>query len=113
MELVDVQVDVKTEETLILDLAVLSDHEDVLLCDEMVYAVGDLLGRLLDTAETNALSILPQNLLNHLVDNFSLGCRVLSISLKLLDSSDNEHRQALELIEGDLDLLFGLLSCGL
>ena len=79
----------------------------------MVDTVGDLLGCILDTVKTNALSIILQNLLNHLVDDLSLGCRVLSISLELLDSANNEHRQALELIEGDLDLLFGLLSCGL
>ena len=112
-ELVEIQVDVETEETLILDLAVLSDHKNVLLRDEMVYTVGDLLGRLLDTVKTNALNIIFQNLLNHIVDDVSLGCRVLSISLELLDSANNEHRQALELVEGDLDLLFGLLSCSL
>ena len=112
-ELVEVQVDVETEETLILDLAVLSDHKNVLLRDEMVYTVGDLLGRLLDTVKTNALNIILQNLLNHIVDDFSLGCRVLSITLELLDSANDEHRQALEFIKCYLDLLFGLLSCGL
>ena len=91
----------------------MSDHKNVLLRDEMVDTVGDLLGCILDTVKTNALSIILQNLLNHLVDDLSLGCRVLSFPLELLDSANNEHRQALELIEGDLDLLFGLLSCGL
>ena len=90
-ELVDVEIDVETEETFILDLAVLSDHKNVLLCDEMVDTIRDLLGGLLDTVKTNALSIILQNLLNHLVDDFSLGCRVLSISLKLLDGANNEH----------------------
>ena len=90
-ELVDVEIDVETEETFILDLAVLSDHKNVLFCDEMVDTIRDLLGGLLDTVKTNALSIILQNLLNHLVDDFSLGCRVLSISLKLLDGANNEH----------------------
>ena len=88
---VDIEVDVETEEALIFNLAVLSDHQDVLFRDQVIDAVCYLFGSLSSFLHRCALSFCLDNFLNDFVDNISLRCRLLSFALKFFHNA-NYHQ---------------------
>ena len=91
MHLSDVQVDIEAEQALVLDLAVLSDHQDVLLCDQMVDAVRDLLCVFSSFLDARALTVFTHDLLNDLIDDVCLRRRLLAFSFKLFDGAYDKH----------------------
>ena len=65
-------IDIKAEEALGLNLAILRDHQDVLLCDKILDAVADQFGGLDGSLDTRAHALIQDDLLDNLVDNVRL-----------------------------------------
>ena len=87
----DVKIDVEAEETLVLHPAVLRDHQDVLFDDQVIDAVGNLLGVLGCLLDRGALVIVSHDLLDHPVDDVGLWCGFLALSFELFDHADDKH----------------------
>ena len=105
-----IDVDVEAEKSLVLHLAVLSDHNDALLSDQMIDSVGDLLGHLGCLLHGSSRRVVHHQRLNDLVHDFRLLNGLLARLFKLVEVANNQLREALVLVEGDLYLLLGGLG---
>ena len=97
-------VNIQAEETLVLVLAVLCDHKDVLLCDQILDAVADQFGCLYSLLHTCAHTLIQDDLLDNLVNNVGLRDRLLAFTFELLQDADDELRVSHVLLIGDLRL---------
>ena len=104
-----VNVDVEAQEALILDLAVLRDHEHVLLRDQVIDAIGDLLCHLSRTFDTCACAFLDDDLFEHDVNDLGLLDRFLAVTLELLKVEHDQFRDLFVLLVCDLYFLLSWL----
>ena len=109
-QLVSVSIDTHAEHPLILVLAVLSDHQHVLLGDQMGDAVMDLLGSLGHLLYTLGWTFLGHNLLRNSVNDLTLDHWIVVLICIVLDDVADHYRQLLVLFPSDLDLLLSWLA---
>ena len=85
------------------------DHKDVLLCDEILDAVGDQFRGLYSLLHTCAHALIQDDLLDNLVNNVGLRDRLLAFLFEMFQDADDELRVAHVLLIGNLRL-FSLSS---
>jgi len=112
IEVVDIQVNIKAEQPLVFHFTILRDHQDVLLCDQMLDRICNLFGLHCGPLYRGAHSLIQCHLCDDMIDDLTLLRRLQAFRLKPLDLADNEHRDALELFKSDFGL-FMLWLCRL
>ena len=110
INVVDVESDVETEQSLVFNFAVLGDHQHVLLCDHVVNTIRDFLGCLCGLFDWSSGALIQHNLVNHLVNNVWLLQRFLAIDFSLLQLTSNYQANTLVVFIGDLDFFVSSLS---
>ena len=110
LHILHIDVDIETEETLVLDLAVLRDHEHVLLCHQVVDAVRDFLRHLGCSLHVCAHALLKHDFLQNVVNDFGLLDRFLTLALEILELQNDHPGDLLILLERDLYFLLNWLS---
>lgn len=108
--LADVKIYVETQKTLVFHLIVLSDHQNIFFGDQVIDAIGDLLGSLCSLFDTGTLAIFSHYLLDYAINYLSLWRRLLALSFELFNYADDKHWQLLELIKGNLYFFVLLLA---
>ena len=109
-DILDVQVDIKTDKPLVFDFRILSDHQNIFLLDQMLDCIRHLSGLLCRPLHRGPHSVGSGQLLDNFVDNLALSSRFLALVFEIPQALHHECRDSLELVEGDLDLLFFRLS---
>ena len=109
-DILNIQVDVKTDKPLVFDFRILSDHQNILLLDQVLDCIRDLSGLLCRPFDCGSHGISSGHLLHHFIDNLALSGRFLALVFEIPQALHHECRDSLELVEGDLDLLLFRLS---
>lgn len=110
----EVHVDIQAEESLVLDLGILRNHEHILSAYQVGDDVLDFLGGL--SGPLNGGSCLMRfelNLLHDPVDDLRLDHVLRAVVLEFLHHSHDHHRQLLVLVETDFHLSTGLVLGGI
>ena len=105
-QVLNVQINIKCQVSIILSLSILTDHKYVLIANQMPDNILHLFRCLRSPLETRLpLLTLQLYLLNHLLDDFALPHVLLAGPLELPHYLDDHNGELAELVERYLDLL--------
>mgnify|MGYP000855428400 CR=1 FL=1 len=105
-----VYVDVEAEESFVLQLGILTDHQEVFFRDQVRNDILDLFTRFNRFFNAGAAEVLNFHSLDHSVDDLELLNIILVVSLEFLHHFYNHHGQLLVLLVADFGLLAWLCS---
>lgn len=103
-----IDIDIHAQHSVVLHLWLLRNHENILLGDQVLDAVGNLLWSLERLVHWCSCGIINLELLHNIVDDLALRDSFLSVSFSFPDGSDYQECDALIFLERNLDLLVRL-----
>ena len=104
VHLVDIEIDVKAEKTLVFNFVILRDHKNIFLLDQVIDSICYFFSVLSCLLNSGSRILVDHYLFDDLIDDFWLLDRLLAVALHLLERANNEHGHPLVLFECDFDI---------